>query len=445
MKKIILLLISFIFTYNSWSQQCIVQGLYGNASKVYNSDGTINPNYFIIGGDRGDNYGLSDVKGNLIVPQEYDPYFIISNGKTISKNFNKKTIDLWDLNTQKKVQLPGISGNETVGDNGLIAIEFSNEKWGYCDITGKIVLPAKYSFAEEFTNGRALVTMNYNEYGIIDDKGNWVVEPKKISYIRYAPNVILFQEETGENTKSGLMDINGKIVIPEGIYENFEFRSGIIEAIKGDKKGDLYNYSLKKLTNEDCWIPDGNEMTEATDGYIVAMDSKGYEFVIDTNGNKYLQNKYEFIQIQLNYFTGKATGLFTVETNPADGDKPETYAVVKLDGTVLIDGNINDVVNLDDKVIFTGEKIDGRILFSLRKINGDIIKKDVCDNILEFYKQYAFVTNGNKRGVLNVLTGEWVIPLEYAKLLDVSDCSIKFADFNGKEVDFDQDLNKISK
>lgn len=444
MKKIIILLISFIFTSKSWSQQCIVQGIYGNAATVYNSNGTINPNYYIIGGDRGDNYGISDEKGNLIVPQEYDPYFIISNGKTIAKNYNKKAIDLWDLVTKKKVQLPGISGNETVGDNGFIGIQYSNEKWGYCDITGKTILPAKYSFAEEFINGRALVTMD-NDYGIIDEKGNWVIEPKKLSYIRYDPNVIFFQDETGEDRKSGLMDSNGKIIIPEGIYENFEFRSGIIEALKGDKKGDLYNYSLKKLTNEDCWIPDGNEMSEATDGYIVAMDSKGYEFVIDTNGNKYLQNKYGFIQIHLDYFTEKATGLCTVETSPADGDKPETYAVVKLDGTVLIDGNINDVINFNDKVIFTGEAVDGRILFSLRKINGDIIKKDVCDGVLEFYKQYAFVTNGNKRGVLNVLTGEWTIPLEYAKLLDVSDCSIKFADFNGKEVEFDQDLKQISK
>ena len=69
----------------------------------------------------------------------------------------------------------------------LYAVEDVNEKWGYIDSEGSLVIPFTFSFAEDFRGSYALVRqfpedmMTYEEngfYGIIDQTGAFVLPPE---------------------------------------------------------------------------------------------------------------------------------------------------------------------------------------------------------------------------------------------------------------------------
>lgn len=50
-----------------------------------------------------------------------------------------------------------------------------NEKWGYADNRGKIVIPCKWKLAGYFHEGRAWVQNFQNRYGYIDESGKEVI------------------------------------------------------------------------------------------------------------------------------------------------------------------------------------------------------------------------------------------------------------------------------
>lgn len=446
MKSILFISLTLICLFECNAQQCEIQNKFGNAKEVYNSDGSINPNFYLVGGSTG-MYGISDAAGNLIVPIAYDMYFVISNGKTIAKSNAKKIVDLWDLTSRKKTKLPGINAGDIVGDNGLVALEFPNKKWGYCDLTGKVVLPAKFSFAEEFVNGHAFVMAGEN-YGMIDQKGQWVIQPKRIAYMRKAPNLILLRDESQGDVKLGLMDNNGKIILPAGAYDNFEFRNGFVEALKQDKKGALYNYAGKKLTDDDCKVIDYPNQSEAVNGLITVMDSNGFAFLLDTAGNKFQENgKFYNLTPLISASTKQYNSLYAADRKIhkwGEEHKGE-YNVVKKDGTVVLDGNYSQIIAVDENLFFTANGYGDAAIYSLQKADGTVLAKDLCNEVTGFHKQYATVRKGDNFGIINIFTGEVMIPLEYVNILAFNDCAISLTHADGSRVEFDQQLKKIVK
>ena len=64
--------------------------------------------------------------------------------------------------------------------NGLIPF-FVNKKWGYLNKNGKLVISAKFTRANEFFEGLALVSIGEmdvsEQFGFIDDQGSFVIQP----------------------------------------------------------------------------------------------------------------------------------------------------------------------------------------------------------------------------------------------------------------------------
>ncbi len=58
----------------------------------------------------------------------------------------------------------------------LFPIE-QNKKWGYIDRDGKTVIPPQFEFAEEFSEGLALVQLN-GKWGFIDASGTLVIDAR---------------------------------------------------------------------------------------------------------------------------------------------------------------------------------------------------------------------------------------------------------------------------
>jgi len=446
MKKCIPACLCLFTVIQLFGQRCKVDEKYGSGYvfEVYDNNGVIVPDLFrvTLGGTEGS--GITDTLGNFIIPGEYNDEIIISNGKAITKSRDRKICEVWDLKTKTKVKLPAVDAGSEIGDNGLIAIKAANKKWGYCDSKGKIVIPAKFDYAEVFVQNKAVAQAGEN-YGIINEKGTWVIPPKKgVYYYWVTPSLlVLQQEDKEENIFYGFMDDNGKVLLPPIKYMGFEYRQGFLEMKIEKNKGAIYNYGGKKLTEDNCYVPDGDFKTKAVDGFLRVMDSKGLAFVMDTAGNRYLSNKYTYIYQHKHDVTKKATGLYTVRTSEPQEEKAETYTIVKLDGAIVFGGLINDVINYDENIFFTGVESKGDFLYTMRKADGTILAKDVCSNVTEFYRHFAFVKKEELYGALNMQTGEWVLPLEYKGISSISGCSITLKNKNDEYIQFDQNLKPV--
>jgi hypothetical protein len=88
--------------------------------------------------------GFMDTKGAVVIPPKFD-------NKDFS-NFNEGLA---------MVQVKDAKGNL---------------KWGFCDKTGNLAVPAIFDFVKDFHYGAAVAVKN-NKYGIIDMKGNWIIKP----------------------------------------------------------------------------------------------------------------------------------------------------------------------------------------------------------------------------------------------------------------------------
>jgi len=69
-------------------------------------------------------------------------------------------------------------------DYGRLKRVVVNNKYGYIDKEGKIVIKPQFDWAEDFSHKWARVIIN-NKYGLIDNKGRFVVYPQ-FDYMEYS-------------------------------------------------------------------------------------------------------------------------------------------------------------------------------------------------------------------------------------------------------------------
>ena len=93
--------------------------------------------------------------------------------------------------------------------------DYKTGKYGFIDTTGKEVVPPKYDRADSFSEGLALVKLNY-QYGFIDTTGKEVVPPKYDYAENFSDGLALVT--LNDNGKWGFIDTTGKEVVPPTKY-----------------------------------------------------------------------------------------------------------------------------------------------------------------------------------------------------------------------------------
>ncbi|MEW9097346.1 MAG: WG repeat-containing protein [Clostridiaceae bacterium] len=86
-----------------------------------------------------------------------------------------------------------------------------NYIYGYLDLEGKEIIPAKYEEARDFNDGKAVVKLREGEYALIDRNGN-IINTYKYAFVgNLGDGLLPFQPNIGGNY--GYIDIDGKVVI----------------------------------------------------------------------------------------------------------------------------------------------------------------------------------------------------------------------------------------
>ena len=132
--------------------------------------------------------GLIDIAGNVVLPIEYDdidwPHndravIMKTSGSTELQRISNQREGLID--TSGKVIITPSSYRDIAGfHDGLARVETVGYRIGYIDKGGKLVIPCRFIDGNNFQNGMACARQNKTPgyWGVIDRKGNWVVQPE---------------------------------------------------------------------------------------------------------------------------------------------------------------------------------------------------------------------------------------------------------------------------
>lgn len=260
-----------------------------------------------------DKCGIIDKTGRIVIDIKYEQvndeltmgmFAVKQNGKFGFIDTNGKTVipfKYWSINAYK------------LFNEGLAAVATGPNHWGFIDNKGKTIVPLKYSWAKYFENGYAevkkdnsliKVDRNGNEVSLQDEQLPKELKDNLKQYDSYTlrENVYFVKKKSRE----GILDRNGKIIVPAEYISVYSRRYGIYKAeYPSDEKYAFYDMNGKRVANVNCKFADvlDKDLIQistirkkpTSNAYMIYNIDEG---VIDTKGNTVIPNIYD----RLEYF-----------------------------------------------------------------------------------------------------------------------------------------------
>lgn len=181
-------------------------------------------------------YGYLDRYGKEIIPAKFESASDFKDGKAVVKI---KGGEYGLIGTQG--QLINNYNYAFVGNygDGLLVFQKSpDDKYGYIDEKGMIVIPPQYAQAQAFTQGRAVVNASedyINKYGLIDKKGNYILNPEynEINFLgemRISIGKAIVPDKPYRSSKYAIGDVNGNILTDFIYYDVSNYKDGLASA-----------------------------------------------------------------------------------------------------------------------------------------------------------------------------------------------------------------------
>lgn len=314
--------------------------------------------------------------------------------------------------------------------------------------TQKIQEKNKKYEIETISEYKYFVLKENDKYGVIDAKGNKIIEAKYENVKIPNPEKPVFICYEGENTK--VINENGEEIFTE--YQNIEplrlknilsdlmYEKSILKYSKDGKYG-IIDLSGKKITNA---IYEDIDTLQFKEGELLVKKDGKYG-VINIKGATIVKAQYDKIEVDKFYEEGnsyKKAG-YIVSKTTKEGYR---YGYVNLEGKEIIEIKYNDLyrvmeVNSDDTYIICAE--NGK--YGLLKNNEKIIDNEYQSLLYNESNNTVTALKGRKYGVLS-LTGKTIIPFEY-KQIDITgeyiyatttDENVKIFDSTGKETNMSE-------
>lgn len=255
----------------------------------------------------GDQFGLIDKTGNMVVPQIYEEFFWPS-GRMEKEPFAviKDKGRGWGLLSLTSFTESVRCNWEEIRFNlssGLVPVK-KNSKWGFTDLKGKLVIPCIYENTEGFSEGLASVILN-GKSGYINTRGK-VVVPIEYYYAGF------FQEGVGAvynrvEGKWSWVDSTGNVLQEfksEEINLFGNFSEGRIRFAKRDENG-KHKWGFMDHHGKIVIQPIYGECTDFAWGRACVTGTSPYNNVlwglIDRNGAAVTKIKYSRLYPMMGY------------------------------------------------------------------------------------------------------------------------------------------------
>lgn len=182
---------------------------------------------------------------------------------------------------------------------GLAPASDEDGKYGYIDEKGEWVIEPKFDYANAFgTNGLA-AAYDGEKWGYIDTKGEWKIEPKYDYAYPFYSGVAEVEKSVDDEYQYALINEKGEFLVKFGEYDYMDgFYNGDIgycRVDKGDKRG------IIDITGKEVVALGEYDYIGAVykDGFIFAEDKKlGFA---DFEGNYILEPEYDELGYETTY------------------------------------------------------------------------------------------------------------------------------------------------
>lgn len=320
----------------------------------------------------------------------------------------------------------------------------SNDKYGFKD-GFTIVIPAKYDAAGSFNEGHAVVMLN-NKLGIIDVKGDFVIENKYDDLYHLYGDFYVARINDGDSWKCGVINTSEEIIIDFQFKyiksESDKYFLGFKDATEIKEKH-LYlslhgRYTYKDATGCNWYSQEGNFITDlkveyhSTD-YVIVKNGENHYGLLKSNGHLLIEPKYTELRHctddiflatinsddSLEYhiisdndniiFTTKdrteyTEGFFKVES---EGNDIKWYSV---DGNIIYEGNASPLNKNYLRICKNGK-------YGVLNRNGQRIINFIYDEI-EYITSFFAVRREDKLGLLGQ-NGEVIVDAIYKSIESV--------------------------
>jgi WG containing repeat len=137
-----------------------------------------------------DKWGFIDLNGQIRIPPKYDYDIFGKSPNNVHSN---------------KPEIKSIFFSFSEGLSGVLL----NDKWGFIDRNGKLVIPYQFDEIQNFSGGVAMVKVG-NLFGVINREGKWIISPIDESPIKFFQGI----------SKLNLISVNesGQFVGDPNIY-----------------------------------------------------------------------------------------------------------------------------------------------------------------------------------------------------------------------------------
>jgi hypothetical protein len=173
---------------------------------------------------------------------------------------------------------------------GLAAV-CQDKNWGFIDKTGKIVINPQFEEVGDFTGGKAVFS-NGKQMGYIDTKGGYVINPQFDAAGAFSEGLALIQS----GKQVGYINEKGKIEINPQFDDANSFSSGLA-AIKQDDRCGFINKTGKIVINPQF------DNVSSFFGNIAFVENADKWGIIDKEGKYIVNPQFDFIKLHLESFS----------------------------------------------------------------------------------------------------------------------------------------------
>lgn len=156
----------------------------------------------------GEKMGMESIEDDVIIPAIYDFIEPFSDGLFLVRQNDAYAY----FDAHGEVVIPFQNNYESYGSfsDGLARVR-KDDECGYIDKTGKEIIKPQFSFAEDFSEGIAVVRNSEDQHGAIDKTGNLIIGYQ----FRYLSNFENGYAKFGDFSTFGIIDTTGEIVVPQ--------------------------------------------------------------------------------------------------------------------------------------------------------------------------------------------------------------------------------------
>jgi len=286
-----------------------------------------------------------------------------------------------------------------------------NTKYGFVDVTGKVVIPLIYESCGGFAEGLSSVSKG-EKYGFIDKTGKEVI-PLTYDYcFDFNDGIAKVKSGGYDDGKYGFVDKTGKVVIPI-VYKNVsEFRDGIAAVINEKDEIGFIDKSGKLLVQTKYKDYGGDNIQHFNEGLcpVFTYDSKIKEIkygFIDTTGKLVIDTIFSDYGMLINPYIFKE-GVSKVFIEDADG-----FNTKYIDKTGNIIPKPKELSN-EVSVVFENDK------YGVIDETGNPIVPFIYADIGSFKDGVAGAAKDDKCGAIDK-TGKEVVPFVYDQISGFSE------------------------